>query len=134
VTDDPGAASSGLATMVEDLVEQNLRRDPARRRLLRPGVAVLEVPDAGVAVTVVILPEGVQVRDGRDPRAIVRILADGDRLLALVAAPLRLGLPDPFARDGRRVLIDLFAGRVRVRGLLTALPTLRRLSMLLSVR
>jgi hypothetical protein len=120
--------------MVEDLVEQNLRRDPARRRLLRPGVAVLEVPDAGVAVTVVILPEGVQVRDGRDPRAIVRILADGDRLLALVAAPLRLGLPDPFARDGRRVLIDLFAGRVRVRGLLTALPTLRRLSMLLSVR
>ena len=132
--DGPEAGPSGLATMLQDLVEQNLRRDPARRRLLRRGVAVLEVPDAGVAVTLVMAPEAVRVRDGHDPRATLRIRADGDRLLSLAAVPLRFGVPDPFSHDGRRVLLDLLVGRVRVRGLFTALPTLRRTTMLLSAR
>jgi hypothetical protein len=124
---------SGLAQMLDDLVRQNLERDPTRRRLLRPSTAVIEVPDAGVVVTVRIRPSGVEVSDGAVPVP-VRVRADADRLLALAAVPLRFGLPDPLTAEGRSVIADLAFGRVKVRGLLFRLPTVRRLTMLLSAR
>jgi hypothetical protein len=43
---------AGLAGIVEELVRQNLERDPSRRRLLRPTIVVLEASDAGVVATV----------------------------------------------------------------------------------
>jgi hypothetical protein len=124
---------SGLAQILDDLIRQNLGRDPTRRRLLRASAAVIEVPDASVVVTVRIRPREVEVSDGAAP-APVRVRADSDRLLALAAMPLRLGLPDPFSAEGRAVLADLALGRVRVRGLVSHLPTVRRLTMLLSAR
>jgi hypothetical protein len=45
-----GPDPSGLASMVADLIEQNLARDPDRRRLLHASVAVLDAPDAEVTV------------------------------------------------------------------------------------
>jgi hypothetical protein len=127
-------ARAGLARMLDELVRQNLARDPGRRRLLRPTVAVLEVPDAGVVATVRIDAAGVRVVDGDDPSARVRVTAAGERLLALAAAPLRFGLPDALDPEGRRVLGDLAAGRIRVRGLVRRLPDVVRLTKLLSAR
>ena len=128
-TDEP----SGFASMVGGLIDQNLERDPTRRRLLRTSSATLTVPDAGVAVTVRTSPSGVEVRDGEDPGAYVAITADSDRLLGLTAAPLRFGLPDPFDARGRAVLFDVLSGRIRIRGMLTHPRRLARLSSLLSV-
>ncbi|HEX6130354.1 MAG TPA: hypothetical protein VF044_01405 [Actinomycetota bacterium] len=127
-------ARAGLAGMLDELVRQNLARDPGRRRLLRPTVAVLEVPDAGVVATVRIDVGGVRVVDGDDPAAPVRVTAVGERLFALAAAPLRFGLPDVLDPEGRRVLGDLAAGRIRVRGLVRRLPDVVRLTRLLSAR
>ena len=128
-TDEP----SGLALMVGGLIDQNLERDPTRRRLLRPSSATITVPDAGVAITVRTSPGGVEVRDGAVPAAHVAITADSERLLGLTSAPLRLGLPDPLDPRGRAVLRDVMAGRVRIRGMLTHPRRLARLSSLLSV-
>ena len=128
-TDEP----SGLATMVGGLIDQNLERDPARRRLLRPSSATITVPDAGVAITVRTDPGGVEVTDGADPAAHVAITADSDRLMGLTSAPLRFGLPDPIDPRGRAVLRDVLSGRIRVRGLITHPRRLARLSALLSV-
>ena len=75
-TDEP----SGFASMVGGLIDQNLERDPARRRLLRPSSATLTAPDAGVAVTVLTSAGGVEVRDGEDPAAQSRSPGDSDRL------------------------------------------------------
>jgi hypothetical protein len=124
---------SGLAIMVGGLIDQNLGRDPTRRRLLRPSSVTITVPDAGVAITVRTSPNGVEVRDGADPAAHVAITADSERLLGLTSAPLRLGLPDPLDPRGRAVLRDVMAGRVRIRGMLTHPRRLARLSSLLSV-
>lgn len=124
---------SGLAVMVGGLIDQNLERDPTRRRLLRPSSATITVPDAGVAITVRTSPGGVEVRDGADPTAHVAITADSERLLGLTSAPLRLGLPDPLDPRGRAVLRDVMSGRVRIRGMLTHPRRLARLSSLLSV-
>jgi len=128
-----GPEPSGLASMVAELIEQNLARDPERRRLLRRSVAVLDAPDAEVTVFLRIDPEGVRVGDGDVPDAHVRIRADSGRLLDLTTAPLRLGLPDPLAPEGRAIVRDLFAGRLRIRGLLSHPFRLARLTKLLSV-
>ena len=128
-----GPEPSGLASMVAELIEQNLARDPERRRLLRRSVAVLDAPDAEVTVFLRIDPEGVRVGDGDVPDAHVRIRADSGRLLYLTTAPLRLGLPDPLAPEGRAIVRDLFAGRLRIRGLLSHPFRLARLTKLLSV-
>ena len=128
-TDEP----SGFASMVGGLIDQNLERDPSRRRLLRSSSATLTVPDAGVAVTVRTSAGGVEVRDGEDPAAQIAITADSDRLLGLTTAPLRFGLPDPFDARGRVVLRDVLSGRIRIRGMLTHPRRLARLSSLLSV-
>lgn len=131
---DVDAAPSGLAEMLADLIDQNLRRDPSRRRLLRPGRAVIVVPDARVVVTVTIGGGRVSVRDGRDQSAGLCIVADADRLMRLASTPLRLGFPDPLTAEGRHLYSDVVTGRVRIRGGMRAASILRRLTMLLSPR
>ena len=126
----------GLAAMLEQLVRQNLERDPARRRLLsRPLRAVIEVPDAGVRAWLRIDERrAVGVGHGDDPGALVRVRADGQRVLALASVPLWGGLPDVRTTEGRAILRDLATGAIRVRGLATHLGDVRRLTALLSAR
>ena len=126
---------AGLAAMLDDLIAQNLARDPARRQLLRrPLRAVIEVPDAAVFASLRIGRGDVVVCDGDDPRAPVRVRADGMRVLALASVPLRSGLPDVVSREGRAVVLDLLTGRIRVRGIVRHLGDVRRLTSLLSAR
>ncbi len=129
VDDEP----SGLATMVGGLIEQNIERDPARRRFLRPAVTSITVPDVGIAITVRTGTGDVEVRDGADPAAQIAITADSAELLELTSAPLRFGLPDLFDPAGRTVLRNVLSRRVRIRGLLRHPRRLARLSSLLSV-
>ena len=128
-----GSEPSGLASMVAELIEQNLARDPERRRLLRPSVAVLDAPDAEVNVFLRIDPTGIRVGDGDVPDAHVRIRSDSGRLLDLTTAPLRFGLPDALTPEGRAIVRDLLARRLRIRGLLRHPLRLARLTELLSV-
>ena len=127
--DDP----SGLAELIAGLLEQNLAREPVRVARLRPSLVALVAPDAGVAATVRLAPGGVRVADGVAADAHLRVVADADRLLALAAAPLRAGLPDPLHPDGRAALADVVTGRVRVHGLLRHPIRLARFTSLLSV-
>ncbi|MGH2680843.1 MAG: hypothetical protein ACRDG8_10260 [Actinomycetota bacterium] len=124
---------SGLAAMLATLIEQNLARDPARRSLLRPAVAVLDAPDAEVTVFLRIRPDGVRVGDGDVPDAHVRIRADSRRLLGLTATPLRFGLPDPMTPEGRSIAGGLLRRRIRIRGLFLHPMRVARLAKLLSV-
>lgn len=128
-----GPAPSGFASMLAELLQQNLRRDPTRARFLRPSVAVLEASDAEVVVFVRIDRAGVRVGDGKVPDAHLRIRADAERLLALTTVPLRAGLPDVARPEGRAIVRDLLARRLVVRGLLRHPVRLALLTSLLSV-
>lgn len=128
-----GSSPSGLASLVGDLLEQNLGRDPDRRRLLRRCVAVLEAPDADVAVFLRIDRDGVRVGDGDVPDAHLRVRTDAERLLRLTTVPLRFGLPDVGRPEGRAILGDLVARRLVVDGLVRHPVRLARLASLLSV-
>jgi hypothetical protein len=127
-------APSGLASMLGDLLGQNLARHPERNALLEHAVSSIEAPDADVAVTITLTPLAIVVAGGVDGRATVHVRAPSDRLLALVASPLRFGLPDVFSAEGRAVVTDLLRGRLRVRGLVRHPGQVARLTRLLSVR
>ena len=126
------AEPNGLASMLGKLIEQNLVRDPRRRRLLRPAVVALTATDADVGVTLRIGGGRVEVANGADPRPHLAVRTDAHRLLDLAGVPLRLGLPDPLTAPGREVTRALLTGRLRVRGLLRHPMRLMRLNRLLS--
>ena len=126
------AEPNGLAAMLGSLIEQNLERDPGRRRFLRPAVVVLTATDADVRATVRIAPNGVELANGADPQADLEVATDAGALLELAAAPLRLGLPDLFTPQGRDVVRSMVLGRLRVRGLSRHPARLMRLQRLLS--
>jgi hypothetical protein len=128
-----GPEPSGLASMVAQLIEQNLSRDPDRRALLRPSVVVLDSPDADVTVFLRIAPGEVRVGDGDVPDAHLSIRADSGRLLDLTTTPLRFGLPDVLSHEGRAMVGDVLGRRVGIRGLLRHPLRLARLTRLLSV-
>jgi hypothetical protein len=128
---DPG--DDGLAALVIGLLVQNVERDPSRRRLLRGGTVVIAATDAEVAVRLELVP-GLPWVEGWPLDAPVEVRAGSRTLLEVSAAPLRFGLPDPFAQEGRRIIGGIARRRIRVRGLVGHLPTVRRLTMLLSAR
>ena len=123
---------SGLPQMLGQLIEQNMVRDPSRDRLLKPATVVIEAVDAEIAATLRISLGGVAIAKGEDPRPDVTVRADGRALLDLLAVRQRFGFADPLAREGRAILWDTIRGEIRVRPLIRRLPTLRRLTMLLS--
>jgi len=125
---------NGLASMIGGLIEANLQAHPERASLLRPGTAGIVATDAEVACTVRMARGQALVSNGLvspGPRVVVR--ADTETLTELTAAPLRLGFPDAFSRQGRTMIRRLFSGRLSVRGLLTHPGTVSRLTRLLSV-
>jgi regulator of RNase E activity RraA len=122
-----------MTELIDGLVRQNLGRDPTRR-LLPGDVITIEAVDADVAVSIRPSAEGIAVVDGRDPGACVVVSAASTSLLVLAGAPLRFGLPDVFMHDGRALIGDLLTKRIRVRGLIRHLGTVRRLTKLLSAR
>ena len=106
----------------------------------RRETAALVATDAGVAVTIRMLPGAahapgsVLVHDGEDPEADIAVHAGSMALLEMAGTPLRLGLPDVLTPTGRDVLLQIARRRIRVRGLVRHLGTVRRLSILLSAR
>ncbi|HLB39891.1 MAG TPA: hypothetical protein VJM84_05510 [Actinomycetota bacterium] len=136
-----GQEHAGFRELVDGLIGANLRRDPGRAMLLRRREAAsLVALDAGIAVTVQMLPGAahapgtVLVHDGEDPWAEVVVHADSVALLEMAAVPLRFGLPDVLTATGRDVIRQIVTRRIRVRGLVRHLGTVRRLSLLLSAR
>ena len=130
---DPDAGDGGLAGLVIGLIEQNLERDPSRNGLLRGGTVVIGATDAGAAVRVELVPE-LRWEAGWPLEAPVEVRAPSVELMALAAVPLWLGLPDVLTRDGRGIVGAILRRTIRVRGLVRHLPTVRRLTMLLSAR
>lgn len=128
------AGPSGLAAILGSLIEQNLAREPARERLLRPAMVSIAAIDAEVGITLHIESDRVEIVDGLDAGVQISITASSTDLLSLTDVPLRFGLPDAFRAEGRKVLRDVVSHRILIRGMISHPRRLARLTMLLSVR
>jgi hypothetical protein len=125
---------SGFALLIGGLIEQNLDRDPGRNRYLDGVTAAVVASDADAAVTIRLGPGSVVVYEGVEGDPQVVVTASSDKLLQMTAAPLRFGLPDAFTGEGRDVLADVLAGRVKVKGLVRSPWRVAQLTRILSVR
>lgn len=134
-----GQEPSAFAQMIGALLQTNTAASPEKARILETtrGVVEIAVTDAGVVVGLKFTPGALVVTSEAVPGADLRISADSETLMGLANVPLRFGLPDALTAQGREVGGRLVSGRLRVHGLLPALPRgvalLRKVNRLLSV-
>jgi hypothetical protein len=132
----PGAAESGFAPMLAQLVRQNLDDDPAKREAFPAvvGRVAILVVDMHIAVTLQFAGGKLVVHDGIHgvPDLVVRAPADIVMRLSLLETG-RFGLPDPRGEVAKDLIRGLRDGSVRIHGLPFALPLLARFSNLLAV-
>ena len=133
----PGAEQNGLASMVAGLILQNLQDHPKKRddfARLRGNVSIV-AEDAGVAMTLEFAGDHMTVHDGivGIPNITVRAKSDDIVQMSLLELPRRFGLPNPRGATARVIADKSRRGEVRVFGALLHLPTLLRLTRLLSV-
>jgi hypothetical protein len=125
---------NGLADLIGRLIEANVDRRPGLARLLRPSVVRLAATDADVGVTVRLAQGSAEIANGgAGIRAHVSVAAGAQDLMDLVAAPLRLGLPDLLSGAGRSVVRRILSRDVRVSGMLRHPVRMSRFLRLLSV-
>ena len=128
------AEPNGLAAMIGGILEGNLARRPELERLLAKRTTfAIRATDVGVAASIRLGGGIVQVRNGVVGRPDVLIETDSESLVGLSNVPLRLGLPDPFADEGRAVVRKLLRGELKVKGILLHPRAMARLNSLLSV-
>jgi hypothetical protein len=131
----PGTEDAGLAGMLAALLKQNLEQNPGRRRdfdRLAATVAI-EARDAEVTITLEFLRGSLVVHAGVLGAPQISIAADSATVLALSSLRIRGGLPVLFDQGGRALLRKFFAGDLTIRGLLAHLPSLLRVTRLMSV-
>ncbi len=139
----PGAEDNGLASMLADLVRQNLEAKPHKQRdfrALRGSIAIV-AEDADVALTLVFDGGKLTLYDGIVGIPDVTIRGGSDTIMSLSNTPLvtRLGLPFPDPRDkegvavSRSVMDAMKNGSFHIYGLAFHVPMMLRLTRVMSV-
>ncbi|HLK41680.1 MAG TPA: hypothetical protein VKU41_33260 [Polyangiaceae bacterium] len=140
----PGAEENGLATMLADLVRQNIEAKPHKNKdfaELRGTVSIV-AQDVDIALTLRFERGGhLKIHDGIVGIPDVTIRGPSDAILALSNMPLatRLGLPIPrpgdfeAAQAVKTVFRALRGGALHVYGAAFHLPIVSRLTRVMSV-
>lgn len=141
----PGAEDNAFATMLADLVRQNLDSKPHKKKdfawLARGrGVSIaLVADDAEVALTLQFTEGGLVLHDGIKGVPDVAVRGSADAIMAMSNIPLTrpLALPIPTDRGALEVLRQMVAatrsGDLQVLGMLGNLGVLSRLTRVMSV-
>jgi hypothetical protein len=139
----PRAEDNGLASMLADLVRQNLEAKPHKQCDFRALVGSVSIvaDDADVALTLRFDHGRLTIHDGIVGMPDVTIRGGSDTIMALSNMPLvtRLGLPLPDPRDkegvavARSIVLAMLHGTFHIYGMLFHLPMLMRLTRVMSV-
>jgi hypothetical protein len=139
----PGAEDNGLASMLADLVRQNLEAKPHKRGDFRSlvGSFAIVADDAEVALTLRFDHGKLTIHDGIVGIPDVTIRGPADTIMALSNMPLtkRLGLPLPDPRDkegikvSQGILAEMRKGTFHIYGMFFHVPKLLRLTRVMSV-
>jgi hypothetical protein len=119
----PGAPEVRLGTLIEGglapaimaIVERGVTRRPAQARAL--GIEVeLRIEEGYPPVRIVFGPDFVLVEDGPGSAPALQISGALSDLVALLVAPLFVGVPNPIDARGRAALGMFASRRVRIQG------------------
>ncbi len=133
----PGASENGLATMLAELLFQNLHDKPHKERdfaRLRGRVAIV-AEDAEVCLTMVFDGRKLVVHDGivGIPDVTIRAQSDVIMDMSLVELTRRFALPDPRGEVSKRVNAAVRSGAAKIHGALANVPMLLRLTRVMSI-
>jgi hypothetical protein len=130
-----GAEDIGLASMLADLIRQNLEQNPRKGTdFSRLSTAVaMDVRDAEVMITLVFSRGSLVIHAGIHGAPEIRIRAGAETLLALPRVRIVGGLPHLFGPDGRGLRNGLLTGAVKIHGMFRHPVKLVRLTRLMSV-
>ena len=137
----PGAESNAFASMLVDLVRQNLESKPHKKKDFEAldGTVALVADDADVALTLEFRRGSLVVHDGIRGLPDVTVRGTSDAIMALSNVPLTrpLALPLPTDRAALDVLREMLratrAGELQVHGMVRHLGLLSRLTRVMSV-
>jgi hypothetical protein len=137
----PGAENNAFATMLADLVRQNLESKPHKQKdfAALDGSVALVADDAEVALTLEFRRGRLVLHDGIKNVPDVTVRGSADAIMALSNVPLTkpLALPLPTDRASYEVLRDMIRatrnGQLRIYGLVGHLGLLSRLTRVMSV-
>lgn len=132
-----GDDTVGFGVMLSDLIKQNLEDNP--RKLLPFNLlnrlkskVVIEAPDAEVIITLSFGDGKLMVKNGADPKAKVRIIANSDVILELSQVRMVAGLPWIWDEVGKAMLKKMFKREVKIRGIADRPITMMLLTNLVS--
>lgn len=137
----PGAENNAFATMLADLVKQNLESKPHKRAdfdALKGSVALI-ADDAEVALTLAFDRGRLVVHDGIKDRPDVAVRGTADAIMALSNVPLTRPLALPLPTDAaalevlRAMVRAMRTGELKVHGMLGHLGLLSKLTRVMSV-
>ena len=135
----PGAEENAFATMLADLVRQNLESKPHKRKDFDAlmGNVALVADDADVALTLVFAGGTLRLHDGILGVPDVTVRGSADAIMALSNVPLLRGLPIPTDRSSLDVLREMMratrTGELRIHGVFGNFGLLSRLTRVMSV-
>lgn len=138
VTIDPSASENGLAVMLAQLIEENLK-DPQKKGdfealSLRLGIVAV---DADVRVTLVFGRGSLVLYNGLLSNMDVVMTTTSEKVTGLSMLPIKrigpISLPDFLAEPGLQMLRDIWRGDLKIQGLLRHPIAITRLTRLFSV-
>jgi hypothetical protein len=139
----PGAEDNGLATMLADLVRQNLEAKPHKSRDFEAlkGTVAIVADDAEVALTLRFDAGRLTIHDGIVGIPDATIRGTSETILALsnmpLTTPLALPVPDPRDKEAVQTVKSVFdamkAKQFHVYGMVFHLPMLMRLTRVMSI-
>lgn len=137
----PGAENNAFASMLADLVRQNLESKPHKKRDFDAlaGTVALVADDADVALTLEFSRGSLVLHDGIKGVPDVAVRGTSDAIMALSNMPLTkpLALPVPTDRASLDTLKDMVkatrSGDLRIYGMLRHMALMSRLTRVMSV-
>ena len=137
----PGAENNAFATMLADLLRQNLDSKPHKRAdfdALRGSVALI-ADDAEVSLTLAFEGGRLVVYDGIKDRPDVAVRGTADAIMAMSNVPLTRRLALPLPKDAnelevmRGMMRAMRSGELKVHGMLGHMGFLSKLTRVMSV-
>ncbi len=131
----PGADETALAVMLADIVRINLEAKPEKLKdfqALRSRVYI-HATDAEVEITLDFARGKLTVHSGKAEQPQISIITDSSTLMDLTNLQIKGGMPYFFDQTGRAVTKKLLRGELKIKGLITRLVSLIRLTKILSV-